>query len=102
MPTLKFRRATGDLIEVYKHLNIYDHSVIVDKSVPRTHPSRRHSYELKRLFAKDCFKGVQTNSFYFQSIEPWNNLPSGVVESPSFQVFKKRLNEYLKSQKFAY
>ena len=81
--------ATGDLIEVYKHLNIYDQSVIVDKFVPRTRPIRRHCHELKRLFAKDGFKGIQRNSFYFRSIEPWNNLPPRVVESPSVQVFKK-------------
>ena len=27
---MKFRRATGDLIEVYKHLNFYNKSAIVN------------------------------------------------------------------------
>ena len=99
IPTMKFRRATGDLLEVYKHLNFYDKSAIANRFVSRTRPSRRHGQELQRHFAEDGFKGVQSNSFYFRSIKPWNNLPRNVV---SIHVFKKRLNEHLKSQKCVY
>ena len=52
-----------------------------------------HGQELQRHFAEDGFKGVQSNSFYFRSIKPWNNLPRNVVDSPSIHDFKKRLNE---------
>ena len=67
--TMKFRRATGDLLEVYKHSNFYEKSAITNRFVSRTRPSRRHSQELQRHFAEDGFKGVQSNSFYFRSIK---------------------------------
>ena len=100
IPTMKFRRATGDLIEVYKHLHFYDKSAIENRFVSHTCPSQRYGQESQRHFAEDGFKGVQSNSFYFRSIKPWNNLPRNMVDSPSIHVFKKRLNEHLKSQKF--
>ena len=88
IPTMKFRRATGDLLEVYKHLNFYDKSAIANIFVFRTRSSRRHSQELQRHFAEDGFKGVQSNSFYFRSIKPWNNLPRNEVDSPSIMSLK--------------
>ena len=68
IPTMKFRRATGDVIERYKHLNFYDKSVVANRFVSQTRPSRRHGQELQRHCAEDGFKGVQSNSFYFRNI----------------------------------
>ncbi len=52
MPTLKFRRLRGDMIEVYKILNIYDDQLptILDKakSLMRT----GHCYKLEKKHAR--------------------------------------------------
>lgn len=90
--TLEYRRAFGDMIEVYKHLHHYEISSIPTKFVARTRPSRKHNFELNRNFANDGLRGIQTNSFYYRSIVNWNNLPKEVVNSSSITIFKKRLN----------
>ena len=92
IPTLEYRRAVNDMVEVYKHLHLYDKTTVPERFSPRTRPSRNHSFELERVFAKDGLRGAQTNSFYFRSIKQWNAYPRKVVESPSIAVFKRRLD----------
>ena len=92
IPTLDYRRAVGDMVEVYKHLHHYDTSSIPAKFTARTRPSRNHDFKLNRNFGNDGLKGIQTNSFYYRSIVHWNNLPKEVVSAPSVAIFKKRLN----------
>ena len=96
IPTLKIRRQIGDMVEVYKHLHVYDKSSTSNKFVPRVRPSRKHNFELQRIFANDGLRGFQKNSFYYRSIGPWNKLPSSVVDSPSVATFKKRLRDHWK------
>ena len=96
LPSLKIRRQIGDMVEVYKHIHIYDKPSTPNKFVPRVRPSRKHNFELQRIFANDGFRGFQTNSFYYRSIEPWNKLPHDVVNAPSVATFKKRLSDHWK------
>ena len=98
--TLEYRRSVGDMVEVYKHLHFYDSTTVPRKFVPRTRPSRNHEFELKRAFAKDGLRGVQTNSFYYRSIKHWNELPRDVVSSPSIAVFKKRIDIAWQNKRF--
>ena len=86
IPTLEYRRAVNDMVEVYKHLHLYDKTTVPERFSPRTRPNRNHSFELERVFAKDGLRGAQTNSFYFRSIKQWNTLPRKVVESPSIAI----------------
>ena len=97
LPTLEYRRAFGDIVEVYKHLKFYDKSAIPDKLQLRTRPNRKHNLQLMPNFASDGMRGVQRKSFYYRCIYPWNELPTTVVNSPSIAVFKKRLDEAWKN-----
>ena len=80
------------MMEVYKPLHFYNSTIVPSKFVARTRPSRNHEFELKRAFAKDELRGVQTNSFYYRSIKNWNELSREVVNSPYIAVFKKRID----------
>jgi len=40
-------------------------------------------------------KYMRKNFFTLRVMEPWNRLPRGVVESPSLEIFKTRLDEVL-------
>ena len=102
IPTLEFRRAFGDMVEVYKHLNFYDKSAIPDKLRLRTRPNRKHNLQLMPNFASDGTRGVQKKSFYYRCIYPWNELPTTVVNSTSIAVFKKRLDEAWKNHQLRY
>ena len=100
IPTMKYRRAVSDMVEVYKHLHFYDKSSVPEKFIARTRPNRRHDFELKRIFARDGFKGVQTNSFYHRVIKEWNNLPREVVNSTSIATFKRKMDIAWHDKKF--
>ena len=98
IPTLEYRRAHSDMVEVYKHLHYYDRSSLPpNRFNVRTRPSRKHQFQLTPTFPKDGSRGVQFNSFYFRTITPWNNLPSDVVNSTTVTSFKKQLNEAWKN-----
>ncbi len=91
LPTLKIRRKIGDMVEVYKHLHVYDKSSTCRKFTHRTRPHRQHNQELQRNFADDGARGYQTNSLFYRSIDPWNALEAHVVEAKTVAKFKKEL-----------
>ena len=93
VPTLVFRREWGDVIEVYKHLHIYDENIIPPKFKRRTRPSRRHDFQLVENIPRDGVRGAQLNSFYFRTTRMWNNLPKQVVNATTLDTFKKMLDE---------
>ena len=101
LPTLVYRRARGDMIEVYKHLHIYHAETLPYRFKP-SRSKRNHNQQLIWTKPNDGTRGIQQNSFYFRTIPVWNNLPSSVVEAPSINVFKNKLDEAWKNQHWKY
>ena len=91
LPSLKTRREIGDMVEIYKHLNVYDKSATSQKFVLRNRPQRKHNQELQKNFADDGMRGYQTNSLYYRGIDAWNGLGAKVVNAPSVSKFKEEL-----------
>ena len=87
LPTLEYRRLANDMIEVYKHLHVYDESTVCDKLTLRSRPNRKHDYQLLPNFARDGARGVQSKSFYYRCISSWNALPRDVVDSATVDIF---------------
>eukprot|EP00111_Clytia_hemisphaerica_P019713 TCONS_00058183-protein len=79
------------MVEVYKHLHVYDKSSTCQKFVLRERPKRRHDYELQRNFANDGVREYQTNSLFYRSIDIWNGLGADVVTATSVAHFKEKL-----------
>ena len=75
LPNLVYRRARGDMIEVYKHLHIYDQDTTPKHFRLHNRGSRRHEYRLVWNNSKDGVRGLQANSFYYRTIKNWNELP---------------------------
>ena len=96
LPTLAFRRLRGDLIEMYKHFAKYDKDIVAESFQPKERVNRRHRFQIHERVAKDGVRGVQNNSFYFRIAKVWNNLPPTVVEAPSVDAFKNRLDKEMK------
>ena len=82
------------MIQLYKHFKTYDQSTLPKTFKPKTKKSRKHEYELERVFAKDRARGVQHNSFYYRSTKTWNELPRRVVNAETLNEFKNRLDEH--------
>ena len=92
LPTLEYRRSRADIIQVYKILYEID---IVDKEKLFTRAqytaTRGHSFKLHRRRFR---LNVRANVFSNRVINVWNDLPDNIVNAPSVNAFKNRLNKH--------
>jgi len=91
LPTLKYRRMRGDMIETFKILTrIYDKRVT--KSILKlneSHKSRGHEMKLCKFRSK---KDIRKYSFTQRVTDIWNSLPEYVVISKSVHQLENRLD----------
>ena len=102
LPTLKYRRHRGDMIEIWKHFNVYRRDILPASFKPSERPSRQHSKLLFQHRPADGVLGVQHNNFYYRTVTMWNRLPSEVVEANTMDQFKKRLDKHWKNAAFKF
>lgn len=97
LPTLAYRRLRGDAIETYK----YTHSIYKTEVLPfklDNDTSRRNNgYKI----LKERYKNACRQNFFGNRVaNSWNALPSEVVQAPSLNSFKSRIDEHWKDYKF--
>ena len=96
LPTLVYRRLRGDMIETYKIIHeLYDKECCPKLLLETNNKTRGHRLKLHARFA---YKNVRHNFFTVRVVETWNSLPSNVVEAPSVNTFKDRLDKYWSNQ----
>ena len=92
LTTLKRRRIRGDLIETMKILSgkNVDSETFFQLAEPSRH-TRGHSL---KLYKRHC--RLDSKKFFFSQrvVNSWNSLPQHIVEAPSINSFKKRLDDY--------
>ena len=93
LPTLLYRRARGDMLELWKHFHSYDKVSLSDRFQSNKRTSRMHDFQLVWHKPKDGIRGIQTNSFYFRAVKTWNNLPKDVVNAKDINTFKCLLDK---------
>ena len=102
LPTLKYRRQQGDMIEVFKHFHTYDKTTISPSFQPRARKTRRHNYQLYERRPKDGVRGLQYNSFYYRTARLWIELPEKVVNAKDIDTFKKLLDNHWENEPSKY
>jgi hypothetical protein len=97
LPTLEYRRRRGDMLELYK----YTHGLYqLDTPWMNLDPSpvtRGHNFKLKKL---NCRTDLRKNVFSYRVVNAWNSLPNEVVNAPSPDCFKARLDRHWKDRQF--
>ena len=94
LPTLKYRRLRGDMIDVFKIANnMYDASSVPVLPFDIT---RGNCFKLSN---QRIYHDVRKYSFipriiYSCSLDIWNSLPDFVVNIDSINIFKSRLDKY--------
>ena len=87
LASLQYRRLRNNLVQTYKIVRDID---IVDKdklfTIVTDTRTRGHKY---KLFKRRSRLNVCKNVF----VDTWNNLPDSIVEAPSANSFKSRLNK---------
>ena len=92
LPTLKFRRLRGDMIETYKVLSgIYDTNVSPKILIISQYATRGNSLKITN---RRCHYNLRKYSFSIRITNVWNSLPFSVVTAPSVNSFKNRLDKH--------
>ena len=100
IPTLKFRRVRGDMIEVYKILSgKYDTAVVPCLSKSDYLKTRGNSMKLKTERSR---YDLRKYSFTSRIVDLWNSLPDDIVISVSINGFKNKLDEYWRNKEMYY
>ena len=104
LPTLAYRRVRGDLIEMFKiSHNIYDSKVctFVHMWKDSTLRSSTRTNNLK-IFPQQANSLLRQNSFQLRVARTWNYLPNHIVNAPSLNSFKNRLDKFLNNHDLKY
>jgi hypothetical protein len=98
LPSLRYRRLRGDLIEVYKYTHgLYKVPEGLLEFETRTN-TRGHGYKLKKL---RCNTSMRQHFFSLRVTDMWNSLPDSIVDAPSVNAFKNRLDEAMQDHMFS-
>ena len=93
LPSLVYRRLRGDLIETYKVThNLYNIDPESYFKMNRDTRTRGHKYKILKQSAR---LEVRKHYFGLRIVDIWNNLPDAVVEAPSINAFKNRVDKLL-------
>ena len=101
LPTLKYRRARGDMIEIYKILSgKYDPEVSNFIKLNKSkHNTRGHMYKIEKEYAKNS---IRRNTLIHRSVDLWNNLPAGVVLAKTVMSFERQLDRHWSREPFKF
>lgn len=104
LPTLSYRRVRGDMIELYKFTHeIYDPEVCncvkLLKNTNIRHSTRTNQHKIAQQRPK---LEIRRNFFSIRASKIWNKLPDYVVNAPSINSFKNRLDKHWKDQEIVY
>ena len=102
LPTLKFRRLRGDMIEIYKMLtgNYDKDSCIKFKFV--NYPGTQPRGNKLQIYQDHVHYKLRKYFFANRVIHTWNSLPNAVVEASSINSFKNRLDKYWINEEFKF
>ena len=100
LPTLKYRRARGDMIEVFKILHgFYDNTSNINLTPHVGVATRGNKY---KLYKKSVKYDLKMHFFTNSVVSLWNSLPDEVVDSNTTNCFKGRLDKFWDNQSVKY
>ena len=98
LPTLTYRRKRGDMITLYK---IFQGMLKCDLSFYLNNNTRTRGHNYK-LFIQRCNTSTRQHFLVNRAANLWNALPYDVVNSPSLNAFKNRLDRAWSQAPFLY
>jgi len=100
LPTLKYRRLRGDMIEVFKILTgKYDINVTFSFEKHQDYRTRRHNLKLVNY---RCHYDLRKSFFCTRIINTWNSFPESVISACTTDSFKNKLDKFWSNQDLLY
>ena len=100
LPTLKYRRLRGDMIELYKMVKgSYDPDVSLHLNYSKTVTLRGNKF---KLFQEQLHYDMRKYFFGNRIIHVWNSLPDEVVSAEKLDTFKNLLDKFWSGQEVVY
>lgn len=97
IPSMSYRRIRGDLIETYKYTHgFYDCKNPFELNTQGQ--TRGHQYKLKK---HSCKTNIRQCFFTNRVIDTWNALDKSIVDAPTMNTFKNRLDAALKDYMYS-
>lgn len=100
LPTLKYRRYRGDMIELYKMASEKYDPAITDFLKWRKYFNERTTGRgnQQKLYAQRPRLDLRKYSFTVRATNIWNSLPDSVASASNINTFKNRLDKFWSSQ----
>ena len=99
LPTLKYRRYRGDMLEMYKLTHSHYDNSAIKNFIQFNQNSHGHQFTVDK---ERCNLDVRKFSFKPRVTDQWNNLPDKVVNVESLNCFKNALDNLWKSSDIMY
>ena len=90
LPTLKYRRLRGDMIELYKMVTGYSKDVSLNLEYVTSNLRGNKS----KLYQGQLHYNLRTFSFSNRVIKLWNDLPDAVVVAENLNGFENALDKF--------
>ena len=100
LPTLKYRRLRGDMIQVFKILNDYYPNCDIPQLTLRK-DSHTRGHQLKLLVKRPKYD-IRKYSFTIRVVNSWNALPAAAVTATSINSFKAEFDNHYKNKDIYY
>ena len=94
LPSLEYRRMRADMLQVYKILNNINLPSTNDLLIT-AYCNRTRGHNLK-LSKQSSNTELRRNRFSIRVVDSWNNLTHEIVNAPSVNSFKNKLNSFCK------
>ena len=104
LPTIAYRRIRGEMIATYKIINEkYDPEASSFLKLLSSSGNKFNRRNNSNKIVQHRFKtSLRKNSFAIRVEKVWNKLPDQVINVPSTNAFKNRLDTYWKSEEIYY
>jgi hypothetical protein len=100
LPTLKYRRLRGDMIQVYNIVSgKYNTNPTIDFNLSNISNTRGNIYKMQLTH---MHYNLRKHFFSNRIIAVWNSLPNVVVSAESTNTFKNRLDKFWVNQDFKF
>ena len=95
LPTLKYRRLRGDMIEMYNIMQEkYDQEACPNIKL-REGTARGNN---KNIFKTRARTKIRSHQFTNRTVDAWNNLPDSIIGAGTVGTFERRLDRFWRDQ----